>query len=800
MSVFRFYHAPLFMMLASLVSSPVRSAVVTATSGSQAAIQAAVNAAQPGDVVFIPAGVWNVQGTVVLKEGIHVRGAGRDSTILNRLDSASIPIFSLQAVTGAPFKVSDITFSGRGLDLFIADPSSTVVDTGIRILGKASGFEIFNCRFRRFTGNGIYINGSSGAPLLGAPRGVIHGNEFLDIYYSTSSGSLGYGVGVYGDSSWGALELGTGNAVFIEGNVFQRNRHCVASNFGSRYVFRHNTVTQNYAPAPAVDAHGRTTTSPGSRSFEVYNNSIGGGVAWPHNTPQATWAGGIRGGDGVIFNNTFTGSTAPLFLMVENLYGLSNPAYPAPDQTTDLWLWGNTLNGGSYNAVHLGYGDPQLQQDLIPFFQNGRDFHYAQKPGYAPYLYPHPVRGVAGWWRFDETSGTVAIDSSARGNNGAMVGAPVVGGGVMGRAREFNGTTGHVEIPHAASLNAASFTFSAWVRVTGNAGSYRAVVSSRDTAYRGYILYAGPNDTWQFWTGNGSQWPSLQGPAITMNSWTHLAGTFDGTTKRLYVNGALYGTQAMSSYSPNTARPLRIGAGANETNANFFFHGGIDDVRIFSRALSASEVSSLYVGAAARWTLDSVADSTAVDASDKGHGGVISGGASLIAGQVGNALSLDGTSGHVQVPYSPELNATPFTFSAWVRVTGNTNAYRAVLSSRDSGYRGYILYAGPNNTWQFWTGTGTQWPSLQGPAVAMNTWTHLAGTCDGTTKRLYVNGVLHGTQTVTSYQPNTARPFRIGAGANEGAATYFFHGGIDDARLYARVLSAAEILQLYTNP
>ena len=116
-------------------------------------------------------------------------------------------------------------------------------------------------------------------------------------------------------------------------------------------------------------------------------------------------------------------------------------------------------------------------------------------------------------------------------------------------------------------------------------GSYRSVLSSRDnsaaTSTRGYILYASDTNTWQLWLGNGSGgWAKLAGPAITLNTWTHLAASYDGTTARLYINGTLT-TTATLPYTPNSARPLRIGAGKNETNPDYHFPGRLDDISIY---------------------------------------------------------------------------------------------------------------------------------------------------------------------------------------------------------------------------
>ena len=104
----------------------------------------------------------------------------------------------------------------------------------------------------------------------------------------------------------------------------------------------------------------------------------------------------------------------------------------------------------------------------------------------------------------------------------------------------FNGTDEYVNVPYNAALNPAAFTVEAWANVTGGQGSFRSIVTSRDYApgnARGFVLYAAPDNTWQFWTGSGD-WNIVYGPAVQLNTWTHLAATYDGTTARMYVNGS----------------------------------------------------------------------------------------------------------------------------------------------------------------------------------------------------------------------------------------------------------------------
>jgi len=380
------------MAACSLVGGGLYGKDIVAESGRSVGIQAAIDSAADGDVVKIPAGNWEITKTVTLKEGIHIQGAGRDTTVLEKKSMDATPIFQLCAQSGKGFTISGLTFKGIGQEALKNNPQSKLVDHGMNLMGGVKDFQIYKCRFTGFSGYGIYCHGSGGAPLLGHPLGVIWGNEFIDLFYLVNGDARGYGIGLYGDNSWPELKLGTADALFIEDNTFKHCRHCVAGNYGGRYVFRNNVITDNYYPYAAIDAHGKQVGKHGTRSYEVYNNRVEGGVDWPDQKPHATWGFGMRGGDGVIFNNTFVGMSTIGYLLIENFDKLKLTAqYPIPDQPMDVWLWGNTLNGKADDRVKLGWSDT-LAKELAPFIQEGRNFHYGEKPGYKPFVYPHPLR------------------------------------------------------------------------------------------------------------------------------------------------------------------------------------------------------------------------------------------------------------------------------------------------------------------------------------------------------------------------------------------------------------------------
>jgi hypothetical protein len=206
------------------------------------------------------------------------------------------------------------------------------------------------------------------------------------------------------------------------------------------------------------------------------------------------------------------------------------------------------------------------------------------------------------YWRLGETTGDIAKDLIGANDgsylNGVTLGRPSALVGDTNSAAGFaRANRTKIDVPWSAALNTPVFTFECWAKVTGGSGNYRSPVTSRaDGPQRGYIFYAEPNNTWQFWTGTGAStgWTTLQGPAVQVNAYAHLVGIYDGTNLLFYVNGAL-AAQRAAVFGQNDASPLRIGGGATEGDGDFFFEGDVDEVAVFNTALSEDRILAHYV-------------------------------------------------------------------------------------------------------------------------------------------------------------------------------------------------------------
>ena len=206
------------------------------------------------------------------------------------------------------------------------------------------------------------------------------------------------------------------------------------------------------------------------------------------------------------------------------------------------------------------------------------------------------------WLKLNESSGTVAADSSGSANNGAVNGGVtwVPAGGQLLGAAQFNGTDSYVNVPDAASLDGTSaFTLTYWFKVNTINGA--GLVSKRNgiadnNAYTTFLQTDGRLNV--DIDSNNDRFTS--NTAFSTGIWYHIALVFDGTLAAaqraaLYVSGVLDKTATETSASvPNYTSSLKVGISNVGTTA--FLDGLVDDVRFYRRALPASEVAFVAAG------------------------------------------------------------------------------------------------------------------------------------------------------------------------------------------------------------
>jgi hypothetical protein len=198
--------------------------------------------------------------------------------------------------------------------------------------------------------------------------------------------------------------------------------------------------------------------------------------------------------------------------------------------------------------------------------------------------------GLVAAYGFEEGSGTTTTDGSGLGNTGTITAGTWSTAGRFGKALSFNGTSSLVTVNDVAALRlTTAMTLEAWVRPTTSA-SWRCALLKETSGGLAYGLYASDGSGRPSgYVRVGSEIDATAPSAITLNTWTHLAATYDGTTLRLFVNGTQVATRALTGSIASSTQPLRIGG--NQVWGEYF-SGLIDEVRVYNRALSAAEIQT----------------------------------------------------------------------------------------------------------------------------------------------------------------------------------------------------------------
>jgi chitodextrinase len=197
--------------------------------------------------------------------------------------------------------------------------------------------------------------------------------------------------------------------------------------------------------------------------------------------------------------------------------------------------------------------------------------------------------GVVAAYGFNEGTGAVLHDLSGNGNNGSIVGADWVKGKYGGGLR-FNGSSSWVTVPSSNSLSpTGAVTVEAWIRPQ-RTGSWRAIaIKEQNSAALSYGLYGSTSTGPAAYAYAGSEENATRTTQLPLYAWSHVSAVYDGTMLSLYVNGSLAARQLAAGNVAETAGALRIGGDAIWGE---WFSGTIDELRIYSRALTAPEIQA----------------------------------------------------------------------------------------------------------------------------------------------------------------------------------------------------------------
>jgi len=394
-----------------------------------------------------------------------------------------------------------------------------------------------------------------------------------------------------------------------------------------------------------------------------------------------------------------------------------------------------------------------------------------------------------------------------------------------GASMYFDGSGDYLSVPDDTSFHLGSddFTFEFWTYLNSTSSENFINKRSNPSINAQYLYFRVNSGSLKLWaTSNGSSWDiansfGFGNTALSTGQWYHIALVRNGTEISAYVDG----TKSPNTITTSAAiqnggtNPLLI-AGDAAVN-NHYVNGYIDDFRItkgVARYTSNFTPPTTELPDPSDPDFDSVSlllhgdgnngSTTFIDSSNNSHTVTANGDAEISTTQSkfgGASMYFDGSGDYLSIPDSDqfEIGSGDFTFEAWIYLTGYSAAYQgqyyvAEIICKDSGStgRGFTFYV---------LGTSTSWTNLRvglfssntnllvtsaTTSFNLNTWYHVAGVRNGTSLRLYKNGVDVGGGTNATTVQNTTTAVTVGSENPYFIATgnaYYFPGYIDDLRI-----------------
>lgn len=392
---------------------------------------------------------------------------------------------------------------------------------------------------------------------------------------------------------------------------------------------------------------------------------------------------------------------------------------------------------------------------------------------------------LGGWWKMDETSGSSVADEMGR-TTGTATGTTIIDGKI-GKARSFT-SSDNISLGNQSIVdNNANVTVMGWIYTTNSDAAHHRIFSEET------VLYVGQYGNQLAWyTGNGTSWEYNNNSLGTINTstWYHVAYVKSGSTCTTYINGAQSGSFTCSSTLGTSSNTNYISTSNGSSQP---WGGYIDNLKLFNRALSATEIStdynSLHAAAigGATW-----ADGAQPNSNQK---------------PLGKALTFNGSNQYVSAGTSSNFNfgsSDSFTISTWIKPsTSAIGTDKRIISKFDQvGDEGYILGTVGSTYLSFFirdqsgNTTRSDYPASNFTA---NTWYHLVAVRDVATDKtfLYVNGSLVDSDTDNSTTSLASSvPLNFGKEGNSGS-NYYYDGVIDEVKLYNYPLTASEIMIEY---
>ncbi|MBI4159564.1 LamG domain-containing protein [Candidatus Wolfebacteria bacterium] len=436
--------------------------------------------------------------------------------------------------------------------------------------------------------------------------------------------------------------------------------------------------------------------------------------------------------------------------------------------------------------------------------------------------YDNPTTlGLVGYWSMNEGTSTYAGDSSGNRNTGVFPGGtsnPTWVDGKRGKALRFDGSNDSVNMGDPPSevldFGTNSFSYGGWIYNTKLTSSDGIPVGKYNGGYGpGYDIELRTNKmTVLVYDGTIYKGISLT-TSPPLDRWVHFFAVVDRTTNYIkgYKDGVFIGQTDISTLgSVSSGNSFRLNGYAASA-----WGGLIDDVRIYNRALSASEIQALYRsgsqtvnvpqnnriidGLVGFWSFNGpdLSGVTAYDRSGQGNNGTLINGPSIAIGKIGQALSFDGVNYWIDGITQPSIQISPNIFTI-VGILNPGNQTSRFITPNSAGIDQYIQYDATNRRLDVgiteFADINNRLRSSTSGSIPIDAWTHWAVSINNKNIKIYINGVLNSEFNESIDIADWTGNWRIG---QRGNSTFWYKGKLDEVRVYNRALNPDEVKRLY---
>jgi hypothetical protein len=381
--------------------------------------------------------------------------------------------------------------------------------------------------------------------------------------------------------------------------------------------------------------------------------------------------------------------------------------------------------------------------------------------------------------------------------------------GQAGQAFYFNDAI--ISVPDSPDLRPTNVTVQCWVKGTNTFGYRYIVGKARGAGGISYAIYTAASGGAIFWVeraGTPDWVPSGDaGQVIWDGNWHHLTGTYDGNSSHLYVDGVEAGTGTEGAGEIDYSEPQPLIFGDYQLARGLPYSGALDEVKVFSRAMTAEEAMETYTNPSSPAASNGLvgwwkADGNLLDSWGTHHGTQPQPARLFEFGPGKNGLAFFPKNGIATVPDSATLQPANLTVQAWIKSVA-PGPYRYIIcKARDAGGVSFAVYTGEFRGLRFFVnlaGGGTVLTPTIAPETIWDGAWHLAtATFDGSMVRFYVDGLEVGAGTEAIGSIDYSNPQSLIFADYQVAGGLPFLGEIDDVQLYDRALTAAEVLEYHT--